>query len=430
MSFIRERKIPTILGLLLLIGGSFLGVKLTTQTTSFNTNAATDCTPIAPIQARNLTHQSVDISFTTSGECNGYLNLSSQIYRDVRKQTSSLEDSKTKTHYFQITGLTPATKYTYDIYFAGKKYSTNTIFTTLSTPSGTQSSGRLAWGKVVDTQDKALPWIILYLDLPGTSPLSAFTSSEGNWSIPFSVALDSSTKTWLNQPSSGSEDFTLTNNSLENMTVSNTTNNNNPVPDIIFGQGLKTTNSSVNPIKTGQIGSQPTVAPNQVSLAITYPQNNETISSQTPELLGTGPANNNISLSLTGTSNQQATVTIDNLGKWHWSPLQKLSAGTYTLIVTQINNSATAQSQFTVDPGSSSLAFVGTPSALTATSTPIPTITPTLTPSPTPTTIVRTVQPTGPSMKNYTTGNDLPTTSLILFSALISTVGLYLLLHP
>ena len=430
MSFIRERRIPTILGLLLLLGGSFLGVKLTTQTTSLNTSAATDCSPIAPIQVRNLTHQNVDISFTTSGECNGYLNLNSQIYRDVRKQTSSLQDSKTKTHYFQLTGLNPATKYTYDIYFSGKKYSTNTTFTTLSTPAGTQNSGRLAWGRVVDTQDKALPWVILYLDLPGASPLSAFTSAEGNWSIPFSVALESSGKTWLAQTSSGNEDFTLTNNALENMAVTNTTNNNNPVPDIIFGQGLKTSAASVNPIKTGQIGSQPTLAPSQNSLAITYPQNNEIISTQTPELLGTGPASSSLNLSLTGLSNQQTTITADSLGKWRWSPPQKLSTGTYTLILTQINTSNTAQSQFTVNPTSAGLAFVSTPSSLVATSTPFPTTTPTQTPSPTPTVITRTVQPTGPAIKNYTTGNDLPTTSLILFSALISTLGLYMLLHP
>ena len=85
----KEKKIPTILGLVILIGGVFVGVFLTNKNTNFISKASGDCSPINP-QITNITNNSVSVSFLTESSCLSSLVINNQTIEN----TATLGDNK------------------------------------------------------------------------------------------------------------------------------------------------------------------------------------------------------------------------------------------------------------------------------------------------------------------------------------------------
>ena len=105
----------------------------------------------------------------------------------------------------------------------------------------------------------------------------------------------------------------------------------------------------------------------------------ESLATQTPEFLGTGPVGMAIKLIL-DTSGQTATATVAASGAWSWSPPIKLSLGSHTIKLQFKENSVDAafsRGFVIVAAGTGGLpAFTSTPSGTptaTATATPTPT---------------------------------------------------------
>ena len=107
----KEKHIPSIFGLILLLIILFLGIKLSLSKTTLFSSASGSCLPIG-VQITNLTHHSLDLSFTTSSSCLSLLEINSR--RLPNFQESSL------THYFRVDNLNPGIDYSYSISSGGE----------------------------------------------------------------------------------------------------------------------------------------------------------------------------------------------------------------------------------------------------------------------------------------------------------------------
>ena len=426
----REKHFSTILGSIFLVACIAIGIYLTKSKLILGSKASSDCRPLNP-QVVNITNTTADISFVTTAVCSVSVSVNNQIFNDVKSTSTS------KIHYFQIKNLSAVTSYHYSLISNGQAIDDNTyIFQTGSPPLSPLPVSNLAWGRVLNPDKKTAANAIVYLNIPGSSPLSSFITTDGNWSISLASSFNDSKKDWFTPPSAAVEEEIIV-ISEDNITtqVINTTNLNNPVPDIIIGQNSLSAPIS-SPITSGNLSGISPVS-NAQSLDILNPRDGETLNNSRPEFFGTAPINSKVVIEVHSDVITTADTQSDITGSWHWSPPENLTLGDHTIIV-KVQDPATGSWQsisrnFTVlAANNNSLAFVASGSATTITTTPTPTltskltttptstlkITPTTTSTITPTSVVRVAHPSSSSSTPPVSGNSLPTV-VIIGSALI-----------
>lgn len=406
----KEKRFPTILGIIFLLIILAFGVFLSTRRTSLSSRASTSCVPINP-QITNLTYASFDFSFTTSTSCSATLSLNGKIYQD--------SSTVLTTHYFKVTNLQPQTEYQFSLISGSTTYvKPEYELTTTTKPSSPIPASSLAWGKILSSNNEPVSGAIVYLTIPGSQALSAFSNQDGHWNISFATSFNDSKTDWFIPPTDVEEDIIVYSPDGQLTQLSNQTSRNDPVPDIIIGQN---NSFSASQPFTGVI---PTTSTSSTlsSIDISSPSEGESISSLRPDIFGNGPSGQTLQISLDG--NSFTTVPgVNNI--WHWSPSTALTLGNHRLSLSYQGKIITRN--FTVKQDNN-LAFSATPSASLVTPTlPIATLAPTIfipTPSPLPTTIVRTAKPSTTSGL-YRSGEVFPTLVLVLLSMALFSVSLY-----
>ncbi len=424
----KEKRFPTIIGLIVLIIAVIGGVYLTTSKTNFGTKAANDCNPVN-LQVASLTYNSADISFTTTVNCLSSLSVNGQVSEDVRFLNTNQSPTPIKIHYFQLKNLNENTEYKFSIISNGKTIVSNEFkFVTGSKPKEPIPVSNLAWGRVLNSDKKPTSNAIVYLNIPGASPLSSFVTSNGNWSVSLASSFNDQYNGWFMTPTNPiEEDIIVIADDGSVTQVTNTTDLNNPVPDIIIGQ-----NSLIVPsdYKSNTSGNLSSVAPvqSQKNIDIINPAEGESINSNRPEFFGTGPINTTIVIVLNSSTTINGQVQTDSTGSWHWSPSQNLEAGSHT-ITAKYQNPATGVWQsvtknFTIlAQSNNNLPAYEASASATLVPTQVPTLQPTLTPLPTPTEIVRTAHPSTTSAKPPVSGNSLPTILIVLSAVALFTLS-------
>lgn len=403
-----EKHFSTILGLIFLIICIAVGVYLTRSRLILGSKASGDCHPVNP-QVANITNSSADISYITSAVCLATVSVNNQIFNDIKSA------SATKIHYFQIKYLSSTTTYHYSIISNDQTFDEDSFhFKTGSQPASPLPTSNLAWGRVLNPDKKTAGNAIVYLNIPGASPLSSFITTDSNWSISLASSFNDSQNDWFTPPPIAVEEEIIV-ISEDNLTtqVVNSTSLNNPVPDIIIGQNSLSAPSAP-PISPGNLANISPV-PNSQSLDILNPQDGETIPNPRPDFFGTAPINSKVIIEIHSDVGTSADIQSDAAGSWNWSPPDNLAPGDHSITVkVQDPNTGSWQSvtrNFTVlATDNSNPAFVASPSASIAVSTPTPTVVPTNTPTP----VIRVAHPSSPSSQPPVTGNSLPT--LLIFS--------------
>jgi len=408
----KEKHIPSIFGLILLLIILFLGIKLSLSKTTLFSSASGSCLPIG-VQITNLTHHSLDLSFTTSSSCLSLLEINSR--RLPNFQESSL------THYFRVDNLNPGIDYSYSISSGGKIYKLPDYkVKTGSKPVLEAPTSNLAWGKVVKADFTPSPNTIVYLSVSGALPLSAITDSGGQWHISLANSFSESKNSWFSPPPSVPEDLVVYSPDGILTQISHTTSQNDPVPDIIVGQNYL---SSPPPPDSGLLPTGPS-SPSDTRLEVSNPAEAENIHTLRPDIFGVGPASSQLQIKLESFPVYEDSVITARDGSWNWSPPQNLSPGTHTLTVSYQDAAGllkTIKRSFIVDAasGSDPLSFTATPSA---TIRPTPTLIPTEIPTPIPT--IRTSKPSTKSGVPVT-GSILPGLMLVLFSIFALILSLF-----
>lgn len=404
---------PTILGVFFLLAILVAGVFLSTQKTNLRSDASPSCQPLNP-QLTNLTHSSFDYSFLTTGKnCKPTLSVNGQV-------VSNLSPAETS-HYFQVNNLTPDTAYKWVIISGGKNYE-STLYSTKTgfKPAGPIPASNLAWGRVLNPDKTPLPGALVYLSIPGSQTLSAVTNNEGRWNVSFANSFNDKSDNWFTPLENLDEDIVVYSPENKVTNLTNKTDNNDPVPDIISGQAnqeLLTKSTGSMPVSSSSSSSVP--------LSLSSPKNNETISARRPDIFGQATTGTSLRLVL---DNQAFQVYVPANNTWHWSPANDLSLGSHTLSVSDAQNNINIT--FNVASATdTSVAFTATPSATLIPTQTLPTATiaptlsqPTLTPSPVPT--VRTAKISTTSTL-YKSGNTLPTAIIIVAAIALFSISLY-----
>ena len=437
---IKEKRIPTILALIILVGGVIATVSLSQRNSNPVTKASGDCEPKNP-QVTNITNSSVSIFFVTESSCLSSLQINDQI---IKNAVVFSDDQKSQIHYFDITNLDDSTDYDYSVINDGKSYKLSSFkFKTAQKPSSPLPSSNLAWGRVFTPELKSAAKVILFLNIPGSSPLSALITSSGNWNISLANSFNESKNDYFTMPTNSPEEIIVIDQNRQATQISAYTSQNNPAPDIILGQNQFSPTNVIYD-STTDTGYLPSIDPvnNTKNLDILNPKDNESLSTQKPDFFGTGPGTSKIKIEVHSDTVYTGEVTSSTDGSWNWSPPADLTPGEHTITISTIENGIEkiVSRNFTVLASDNLLAYSSTPSASTPTPTPTPTTVPTTTTTPLPTstptrvptpTIAPTSTPrvTSPSTSSGIpkTGYPLPTSLLLLLATSFVTFSILIL---
>lgn len=239
-----KKRIPTIIGLLLLLLGAVGGVAFINQGTSFLPRAAPEYSP-QKVRLTNLTDTGVVISWVTEQPTIGFIRYSdnpvnlSLTATDDRDQLSG-SSSDYRTHYVSLNNLKPSTSYYFKIgSYQSQLYDNNGQPFSLTLPKSVADlpPTDTAYGSVATAVDTPAEGAIVYLSISGGTPLSALVQQNGNWAINLSMSLTPDYQKYLSyDPTSTQLDILVQPDAGAATTAKTTTNNDQPVPKIILGK--------------------------------------------------------------------------------------------------------------------------------------------------------------------------------------------------
>ncbi len=466
-----KKRIPTILGIFLLLVGIAAGVYLVELgPQSFTTRANPELQPTG-VRVSNTSDRSFTVSWRTEAASLGFVrygeNRSSLTLSalDSRDDEGSSERSFTN-HYVDVTGLTPQKTYYFEI-ISG---SDSSVFNDEGSPFLVTTGAALPPSALSDTSYGSLYYpdlspaegTIIYLSLSSGTELSSLTGASGTWAVPLSTMRSDDLSSYLEYDRSGAELRILAlGPDGSQASAITTTGNDSPVNDLVLGESYDFTISPV-------VDGSPTTQESQFSLedfdvdVSTLPLENavtvenisegESVNTQQPAFVGEAPPGATLEIVLESNQPISDTVVVGNSGEWSWSPSTSLEPGPHTITLRWLDVNGISRvftRNFVVfAQGESSLpSFEATPSASptpvelaqgpsptpppvsqptltpTAAPTPVPTAVPTLAPSPrvTPSTSSPSSSATDPSLPVPGTG--FFSIGVVIFGILLSVIG-------
>jgi hypothetical protein len=241
-----QRKIPTILGLLILVISLVAGVFLFGDGTGLFAPRATPETTPKNIVVSNVTDKSFTISFYTDEETVGFIKYGTSA-NDIKEQVSDDRDQLSgivkpyRLHQVTVRGLQPNTSYYYllgtgnnaTFDSAGSPYEIRTA----SSQGSASPNNQTIYGTVSQENGQPGEGAIVFVTLEGAGVLSTLVKSSGSWAVSLSNAFNLN----LNSYPEVSEDSSLSIKvqAVEPSLITTRTisvGNAQPVPEIIMGQ--------------------------------------------------------------------------------------------------------------------------------------------------------------------------------------------------
>lgn len=360
-----NKKIPTLIGLVLVLV-MVVGLAATTsvvqKVTSLFTQASSSIIPNS-VGTANLTDKSFTLYWTTQTSTLGTVSygktetMADGIAVDDRNLTSPNE--KYLSHFVRISGLTPNTKYFFNI--SGRDQAPMTI-TTLGTPPD-KAAVDPAFGKINDASGKALAGVIAVLQVNNSSQSATLSKEDGSYvlpAIPQTTGGQTETISFLYGP--------------DTATIACKVSLDRPLPTIKMGDSVdctKTTTSGATTTTTTSTAgagfksaaTSQTAASGSLTVNIT---DNETVSSSLPTISGKAGPNQMVTIEIHSNGVVTGAVQADASGNWTWTPPSNLTAGQHTVTITVTNNDGTKQTitrTFFVSSTSILPVTSGTPSA-------------------------------------------------------------------
>lgn len=427
-----SKRIPTVVGVLLLLGGLGAGLFLVGNSQLLPIKAGPTAIP-KNVKVANLGATGVTITWTTDTPVTGLVKYSENPANltlpagDVRDQRSGTSGGFT-THYVDLVGLTAGKTYYFEIVSGSESYNDNNKPYQITTSPQSASQGEdIISGKVVMPSGQGAGGVIVYIEIQGAQSLATLTKDDGSWRLPLSNARDSKGQYIQYDPEKTVLSIFVQGGALGTATAITNTKNDNPVADIILGKVQNFIEEDLINAKTGEGGllidaEEATASAGEsgfsglvdrsvdsvvltpdltdaaeatLSVKITnVAHNGEKIATSTPELKGVAPAGTVIKITVHSNEAQTGMVTVDDSGVWSFTPPKELEPGEHTMTVEYTDENGVVQkiTRTFVVLASSDIgglpAFTATPSATVTPATPSATIsaTPTATRSSMPST--------------------------------------------
>lgn len=449
-----DARMPTILGLLLIISGLFVTQKLVQNGTIVIGHASVATTP-KEIRFSNVSSTSFAISFKTDGATIGSINMGTTkeegtIIADDRDKNGST--SAHKLHYFTIRNLQPKTTYYLTLLSGSDTYLNKNVpfeITTIPTDSNTTEGDPIS-GKII-TQDGTAPTeAIVDLRISNSNFLSTLVKSDGSYSIP------TMNSTFL-------ELLIMSDSQFSTVTLGASASG--TIPTITMGKSYDFTKTADaqqnNASDSASLGFSSLTSTERTPISqIITPKKDEKFSDQKPLFKGTAPVGSTVTVTIHSDEQITSKVTTDKNGNWSFRPSSALSPGIHTISVSMEDSSGILRtitqsftvyaegSNFTEPSVSPNPTTSPTPTLIlipTPTSVPSPTKTPLITQIPAPT-IIPTATPTAiPTPTQVPTSTPIPvikttlpppgstsffTASLSAFFIITAGIGLFFLSKP
>jgi len=393
----KEKRIPTIIAIFILVLGIGGGVFLVKNTSRWFAGASVGIVP-QQVKITNITENSFTISWVTDNQTSGFVKYGTDkelsfTAQDDRDQLSGNQGSFF-THHVTLKGLTPSTNYFFKINSGGKFFDNNGQPYQTRTGPNIQDLAResdIVYGTVLKQDGSPAEGVIVYLTLANASPLSTLTRSSGNWVIPLNLARSVDLSSWATYDKEASvEEIFVQGGPVGTATAISVTKNDNPLPPITLGGNFDFRQGLPSPTPTPTFSSASFTSgfslenfstPTPV-LKIINPSQGEEVSVSNPEIFGTGPGGETLTIVVESPETIQGKVVISADGSWRWTPPKNLSPGQHTVTVSLPNGQRVSHSFVVLAAGEDkTLSFTSSPSATIA-PTPRLTPTPTLTPMP------------------------------------------------
>lgn len=396
-----ERKIPTILGVILLVISLGAGVFLVNQKQIFRLGAAPGEEP-KNVRITNITDTGFTLSWITDKATVGFVSYGEGNTNSTATQDQDKQAQKT-VHHVTLSNLKEGKTYSFKIGSGKQTFDQNGKPWTQKTPGKMPArTAELVSGIVKNEAGLAAGGAIVYITLQTASPLSGVTDSSGQYSLSLASLRSTDLSSFARYDGNSVLSVFVQGENGKVSSAQVTVNSAKPVPAITLGQThdfrkqtapagsgapqatleLPQTSPSASPeTGTGGFNIQPLSNPPATSggkLTVDYPKEGETISSGKPEFRGTGLAGATLNITLTSPA-LTAKITIPQDKIWKWTPTKAIS-GKSTITVSSPDAQGKTQSvtrNFTV--GTS----VGAPS-FTATGSATPSASPTASPTATP----------------------------------------------
>lgn len=405
------RKIPTLIGLVIIFVGLSISIFLIEKSQRLLLKARTDNAPNR-VRISNINQNSITVSWFTAEPAAGQvkygfdpqiLNMEAVDERDLNSNSKG----KYYSHYFNLSNLDPATTYYLEIYSNSDGYDNNgqpyQVTTAVNLPQVPDTS-RMTYGLVLQQDEKPAEGAIVYLNAGYSTLQSALVSSSGNWTIPLHLARTNNLSNYLEYDDSTSVEIFV--QDKEQTASAIATVSNNPIPSITLGKSYDFREkqhqlTEATPSSGFNLDNIP-FEPASDTLTIINPQNGEKISTSKPEFFGKAPLNTELTIEVQSPTYFDK-LTTNEWGDWNWEVPKNLEPGDHTITISYLDKEGILQSishSFTVLAAENSElpSFTSTPSASpTERPSPTATATKTLTPSPTEvasTTATPTVRPT------------------------------------
>ncbi len=442
-----NKKIPTLLGLILLGIGLFTVSYLANTGSLFVTQATP---PYAPEQIRitNISDTSFTVSFITDEAVLGTLSYGTN--QSLGKLALDDRDQQTgtprpyQTHHITVKNLTPNSEYFFSITASDKEFlDQDKPFSvrTLSPLSETPPQQSPIVGKVSYPDGSTRSDVIVFLVGDSTQSYSVLSKQDGSYVMPLNSIRTKDFTGYANLKGTDILQMLFVGPTLSSRASLYPTQI-NPVPLITLSNSYDFTVGETPSIveETASTSASSVSFPSfeatevtQNEPQITSPKNEEGLSDQQPSFQGKALPNESVEILIQSSHEISTTVKANANGSWSFRPDQKLEPGEHTVTIkTKDSNGIlkTIRRSFTVYAEGSQFTE---PSVSPVQTTPTPTIfvepTPTLTPTPTPTLSITATPSAIPTINEATPTvvpppSESPGSSSVIISVIIAGIAL------
>lgn len=383
-------RIPTIIAVLILMFAVAAGVFLVQNNQVFRIGASPDMAP-QDVRITNTTSTSFSVSWVTDKTTVGSLKWGEAVNQVTNSQPS--QDSSAKNiHSITLDNLSAGKTYYFVINSDGNDYDNSGIpwQTTTGAVIGSSNQTKIISGTVMTATGQPATEAIVYLSGSGISPLSTTTTSNGTFVISLGQARNTDLTEFI--------DFTASQNlqlyvqgGPSGIASANLTSALESVPTMILGQNYDFTSQSsssstdapsvnlnlpedTTPSSKFDVSNASSSPTPKTTVTLNSIDQNETINTTKPEILGEGPSGTKITITI-HSETVTGTATVGSNGTWKWDPPSDLPPGEHTITITWKDAQGILQTltRTFVVSAAEGPAFVATPSAtpkLTPTATP------------------------------------------------------------
>lgn len=405
-----NQRLPSLLGMLVLIGSITTIFLLSRNAVLIGTRAATANIP-KNIQVSNIADTSFTVSYTTDEKVIGAVAYGTDdkvgsLAPDERETTSKA--SEQHIHSFTIKALKPNTNYFFTVLSGTETFSDG------STPYTTKTGGFIAAAVTNPTVIKGKVTLeggsiptegIVYASTSDSQLLSAILQPDGSYSIPLNGLRTKDLSSFATLTEQTPVELRISNGATQSA-VTVLAGQANPVPPVVLSQDydfsldtstIPNASESASASGSAEITGFPTIVDTSPAEepGITSPAVNSTLKDQQPVFKGTALPNAAVAITINSDTQIDTTVTADSNGNWQYRPTEPLDPGDHTVTIKTPNASGIMQtitnnftvfaqgSEFTEPSVKPTAGPTEKPKPTVASTT--PTTSPTQLPSPTPT---------------------------------------------